>query len=156
MGAVALGLLALVPRAGAEDAAAADPASPAVAASPAAPAPPPAGVSPAAARAAATGPRRLNLGPYRSVYADDPATLAMELHFQERVEVRGRAMDRVALTARLEWCMKDIDLSRGATPATMSAPSIAEMREYRPHPPDSINLVPVMQWLTEKLNLKKK
>ena len=44
----------------------------------------------------------------------------------------------------------------GATPASMSAPSIAEMREYRPHPPDSLNLVPVMQWLTEKLSGKKK
>lgn len=100
--------------------------------------------------------RRLNLGPYRSVSADDPAALAQDLHFQEHVEVRGKAMDARSLTLKLEWWMKDFDYDRGATPASMSAPSIAEMREYRPHPPDSLNLVPVMQWLTDKLSGKKK
>lgn len=110
----------------------------------------------AAASPAPAAPKRLNLGPYRSVYADDPAHFAERLRFQEQVEVRGKAMDRASLTAKLEWWMKDYDLTRGATPATMSAPSIAEMREYRPHPPDSIDLVPVMQWLTEKLSGKKK
>jgi hypothetical protein len=105
----------------------------------------------------APGPsQRLNLGPYRSVYADDPAALADRLRFQEQVEVRGKAMDARSLTLKLEWWMKDIDLTRGATPASLSAPSIAEMHDYRPHPPDAINLVPVMQWLTEKLGGKKK
>jgi len=99
---------------------------------------------------------RLNLGPYRSVYADDPSMLADQLRFQEHVEVRGKAMDTRSLTMKMEWWMKDFEPMRGATPASMSAPSIAEMREYRPHPPDSLNLVPVMQWLTEKLSGKKK
>ena len=105
---------------------------------------------------APASPVRLNLGPYRSVYADDPAALAGQLRFQEQVEVRGKAMDARSLTMKLEWWMKDIDLTRGATPASMSAPSIAEMHDYRPHPPDSLNLLPAMQWLAEKLGGKKK
>jgi hypothetical protein len=105
--------------------------------------------------AAPSSAKRLNLGPYRSVSADDPAELANALRFQEHVEVRGKAMDRRSLTVKLEWWMKDFEPMRGATPASMSAPSIAEMREYRPHPADSLDLVPVMQWLTEKLGKKK-
>jgi hypothetical protein len=107
------------------------------------------------ASAAPSSAKRLNLGPYRSVSADDPAELANALRFQEHVEVRGKAMDRRSLTVKLEWWMKDFEPMRGATPASMSAPSIAEMREYRPHPADSLDLVPVMQWLTEKLGKKK-
>ena len=133
-----LGLLLLGGQARAEDAAS-HPAAPATAASP----------------APAAGPR-LKLGPYGSAAADDPRALVDKPRFQEHVEVRGKAMDRAYLTARLEWWLKDFDATRGPTPATMSAPSIAEMREYRPHPADSINLVPVMQWLTEKLSGKKK
>jgi hypothetical protein len=70
--------------------------------------------------------------------------------------VRGKAMDSRSLTLKLEWWMKDIELDRGATPAAMSAPSIAEMREYRPHGGDAVNLMPVMEWLAEKLGGKKK
>jgi hypothetical protein len=118
-----------------------------------APGPPAPAASPAPAPRSAP---RLNLGPYRSVSADDPSVLADQLRFQEHVEVRGKAMDTRSLTMKMEWWMKDFEPMRGATPASMSAPSIAEMREYRPHPPDSLNLVPVMQWLTEKLSGKKK
>ena len=88
--------------------------------------------------------------------ADDPAVLVDQLRFREQVEVRGKPMDRASLTAKLEWWMRDYDLTRGATPATLSAPSIAEMRDYRPHAGDALDLVPVMQWLTEKLSGKKK
>ena len=112
-------------------------------------------VSPSPAPASTT-PARLNLGPYRSVLADDPRVLADELRFQEQVEVRGKAMDSRSLTLKLEWWMKDIELDRGATPAGLSAPSIAEMRDYRPHGGDAVNLVPVMEWLAEKLGGKKK
>jgi hypothetical protein len=113
--------------------------------------------APAPAASPAPGPApRLNLGPYRSVLADDPAALADQLRFQEHVEVRGKAMDTRSLTMKLEWWMRDFEPMRGATPAGLSAPSIAEMREYRPHPADSLDLVPVMQWLTEKLSGKKK
>jgi hypothetical protein len=122
---------------------------------------PAASPAPAPAPAAA---KRMNLGPYRSVAADDPAELADALRYQEHVEVRGKAMDTRSLTMKLEWWMKDFEPMRGATPSGMSAPSIAEMRDYRPHASDSlghhsaepVNFMPVMQWLTDKLNGKKK
>ena len=109
-------------------------------------------------------PERLNLGPYRSVAADDPAELADALRYQEHVEVRGKAMDTRSLTMKLEWWMKDFEPMRGATPAGMSAPSIAEMGGYRPHVSDSlghhtadpVDFMPAIQWLTDKLNKKKK
>jgi hypothetical protein len=119
--------------------------------------------SPAPALAPAS-PKRMNLGPYRSVAADDPAELADALRYQENVEVRGKAMDARSLTAKLEWWMKDFEPMRGATPAGMSAPSIAEMGGYRPHVSDSIghhsaepvDFMPAIEWLTDKLNKKKK
>ena len=109
-------------------------------------------------------PKRLNLGPYRSVAADDPAELADALRYQEHVEVRGKAMDTRSLTMKLEWWMKDFEPMRGATPAGLSAPSIAEMGGYRPHVSDSlghhtadpVDFMPAIQWLTDKLNKKKK
>ena len=108
--------------------------------------------------------KRMNLGPYRSTAADDPAELADVLRYQEHIEVRGKAMDTRSLTMKLEWWMKDFEPMRGATPAGMSAPSIAEMRGYRPAPSDSIghhttdpvDFMPAIQWLTDKLNKKKK
>jgi hypothetical protein len=123
-------------------------AGPALAQSPA-PTPSPASVGPAPAR-------RLNLGAYGSALADDPRDLADQLRFREQVEVRGKAMDARSLTAKLAWWMKDIELDRGATPAALSAPSIEEMRDFRPHGGDAVNLVPVMQWVAEKLGGRKK
>src|SRR4029079_9559338 len=108
--------------------------------------------------------KRLNLGPYRSVSADDPAELADALRYQEHVEVRGKAMDTRSLTMKLEWWMRDFEPMRGATPAGLSAPSIAEMGGYRPrvsdaigqHTADTCDFMPAIQWLTDKLNKKKK
>jgi hypothetical protein len=123
------------------------------------------GPAPAASPAPAPEPaKRMNLGPYRSIAADDPAELADALRYQEHVEVRGKAMDTRSLTMKLEWWMKDFEPMRGATPAGMSAPSIAEMGGYRPHVSDSIghhsadpvDFMPAIQWLTDKLNKKKK
>src|SRR3954471_22078529 len=99
--------------------------------------------------------QRLKLGPYPSVHADDPVALVDEPRFEEHVEVRGKAMDARSLTMKLEWWLKDTDPTRGPVPVGLTAPSIAEMHDYRPHPADSLNLVPVMQWLTEKLGGKK-
>lgn len=121
------------------------------------------GPSPAASPAPAAS-KRLNLGPYRSVSADDPAELADVLRYQEHVEVRGKAMDTRSLTMKLEWWMKDFEPMRGATPTGLSAPSIAEMRAYRPgvsdsighHTAEPVDFVPAIQWLTDKLNKKKK
>jgi hypothetical protein len=124
------------------------------------------GPSPAASPTPApvAGPaKRLNLGPYRSVAADDPAELADVLRYEEHVEVRGKAMDTRSLTMKLEWWMKDFEPMRGATPTGLSAPSIAEMRAFRPgvsdsighHTAEPVDLVPAIQWLTDKLNKKK-
>ena len=128
------------------------------------PAPGPAPAASPTPAPAAGAAKRLNLGPYRSVSADDPAELADVLRYQEHIEVRGKAMDTRSLTMKLEWWMKDFEPMRGATPAGLSAPSIAEMRGYRPAPSDSIghhtaepvDFVPAIQWLTDKLNKKKK
>lgn len=114
------------------------------------------GPAPTASPAPA-GSNRLNLGPaYRSVSADDPAALLEDLHFHEQIEVHGKAMDARSLTLKMAWWMKDFEPMRGATPSNMSAPSIREMRDYRPHPADSLDLVPAIQWLTDKLSGKKK
>jgi hypothetical protein len=123
-----------------------------------------AGPTPAASPEPARPAKRLNLGPYRSVSADDPAELADALRYQEHIEVRGKAMDTRSLTMKLEWWMKDFEPMRGATPTGLSAPSIAEMRAYRPgvsdsighHTAEPVDFVPAIQWLTDKLNKKKK
>ncbi len=100
--------------------------------------------------------QRLKLGPYRSVHADDPAALVPQPRFEEHVEVRGKAMDAQSLTMKLDWWLKDTDPTRGPVPASMTAPSIQEMHDYRPHGGDAVNLLPVMQWLSDKLGGKKK
>jgi len=100
--------------------------------------------------------QRLKLGAYGSVRADAPSAAFDQPRFEEHVEVRGKAMDARSLTLRLEWWLKDTDPTRGPVPVGLTAPSIRDMHDYRPHPPDSLDLVPVMQWLSEKLGAKKK
>jgi hypothetical protein len=100
--------------------------------------------------------QRLKLGAYGSAHADDPSAVLDQPRFEEHVEVRGKAMDARSLTTRLEWWLKDTDPTRGPVPVGLTAPSIQEMHDYRPHPSDALNLEPVMQWLAEKLGGKKK
>jgi hypothetical protein len=103
-------------------------------------------------------PRRLSLGPwgYESYESGPPSVVDVDIpRFQTEVEVRAKPMDPIALTAKLQWWFRDVSLTHGAVPATSTAPSLQEMKDYRPHPPDSVDLVPVVQWLTEKLNKKK-
>jgi hypothetical protein len=98
-------------------------------------------------------PKRLSLGPYVDPYAPvAPERLFEVPHFETRVEVHGKAMDSAALTAKMEWWMRDFEPMRGAVPRGGSAPSLEEIREYRPHPPDSVNIVPIIDWLLGKLN----
>jgi hypothetical protein len=99
--------------------------------------------------------QRLKLGPYGSVKADDPSAIVDTPRFEEHVEVHGKAMDARSLTMKLEWWLKDSDPTRGAVPAHLSAPTIQEMHDYRPHGGDAANLMPVFQWLAEKLGGKK-
>jgi hypothetical protein len=123
-------------------------AAPAAALPPAAPASVPA-AAPAAPK------KRLNLGPYVDPYGPVTAERLFDVpHFETRVEVQGKAMDSAALTARMEWWMRDFEPLRGAVPRGGSAPSLEEIREYRPHPADSINIAPIIDWLVDKLNKK--
>jgi hypothetical protein len=130
--------------------------SPAEDASPGTVAGPPAPAAASAApRRSARPARPLKLGPYGALSEPvTPADLGETPRFETHVEVHGRAMDSATLTARLDWWLRDSDLTRGATPASMSAPSLQEMREYRPHPPDAVNVLPIVQWLAEKLGKK--
>jgi len=99
--------------------------------------------------------KRLNLGPYVDPYGSVPAERIFDVpHFETRVEVRGKAMDSAALTARMEWWMRDFEPLRGAVGHQASAPSLEEIREYRNHAPDSIDIVPIIDWLVDKLNKK--
>ena len=115
--------------------------------------------APAAAPAPRTHvPRRLTLGPwgYES-YESGPATVLDPAipRFETEVEVHAKSMDPVYLTAKLEWWFRDVSLTHGAVPATSTAPSLMEIKEYRPHAPDAVDIVPVIEWLTGKLKKKK-
>jgi hypothetical protein len=75
-------------------------------------------------------------------------------HFETRIEVPGKAMDAAALTARMEWWMRDYEPIRGSVPRQGSAPSLAEMRDHRHHVTEGLNFAPVLDWLLDKLNKK--
>ena len=99
--------------------------------------------------------KRLNLGPYVERYGPTPAQRILDVpHFETRVDVPGKAMDAAALTARMEWWMRDYEPIRGSVPRQGSAPSIEEMHEYRPHVTEGLNFAPVLDWLLGKLNKK--
>ena len=98
-------------------------------------------------------PKRLNLGPYVDPYGPVSAERLFDVpHFETRVEVQGKAMDSAALTARLEWWMRDFEPLRGAVSHQASAPSLQEMAPYRPHVTPGLNLAPIIDWLVDKLN----
>jgi hypothetical protein len=100
-------------------------------------------------------PKRLDLGPYVERYGQTRAQRMLDVpHFETRVDVPGKAMDAAALTARMEWWMRDYEPIRGSVPKQGSAPSIEEMREYRPHVTEGVNFIPVLDWLLGKLNKK--
>jgi hypothetical protein len=97
--------------------------------------------------------KRLRLGPYVEPYGPVTAERIFEVpHFETRIEVHGKAMDTAALTARMEWWMRDFEPLRGAVPHQGSAPSLQEMRPYRPHVSEGVNIVPIIDWLVDKLS----
>ena len=101
-------------------------------------------------------PKRLSLGPYVDPYGPVTAERIFDVpHFETRVEVHGKAMDSAALTARMEWWLQDFEPLRGAVPRQGSAPSLTEMRDHRPHVTEGVNLVPILDWLMDKLNRSK-
>jgi len=99
--------------------------------------------------------KRLRLGPYVDPYGPVPVDRILDVpRFETRVDVHGKAMDTAALTARMEWWMRDFEPMRGAVSRAGSAPSLQELRDHRPHPPDAVDIVPVLDWLLGKLNKK--
>ena len=127
-----------------------------VAAQDAAPSPAP---SPAAAAQPRTAPKgRINLGAFGGTQPGEPPILVgPEIpRFATEVEVRGRAVDSAALTAKLAWWLRDFDGTRGPIRGAGRAPTMAEMREFRPHPADSIDVNEVVGWLVGKIKEKTK
>ena len=103
-------------------------------------------------KAASASHKRLRLGPYVDPYGPVPVERILDVpHFETRIDVHGKAMDTKALTARMEWWMRDFE-PFGTVGHEGSAPSLEEIREYRTHPADSINFVPIIDWLVDKLN----
>ena len=99
--------------------------------------------------------QRLKLGPYVDGYGPPPAQRILDVpHFETHVDVPGKAMDSAALTARMEWWMRDFEPRRGAVPNEGSAPSLQEIHEYRPHVTEGANLLPVIDWLLGKITKK--
>ena len=99
--------------------------------------------------------KRLSLGPYVDPYGPVSAERIIEMRrFETRVEVHGKAMDRVALTAKMEWWLRDFEPMRGAVSHAGSAPSVEDTKDFRTHPADAINVMPILDWLLGKLNKK--
>ena len=96
--------------------------------------------------------KRLKLGPYVDPYGVPVERILDVPHFEERIDVHGKAMDTKSLTARMEWWMRDFEPLRGAVSRAGSAPSLQEIREYRNHEPDTVDMLPVIDWLLGKLN----
>jgi hypothetical protein len=98
--------------------------------------------------------KHLKLGIYGNPYAKPPVDSLIDVpRFHTEIEVPAKAFDTAALTAKMEWWMRDYELQYGSTPAGGMAPSVADMKAFRPHPADSVNIMPLVQWLSEKLGL---
>jgi hypothetical protein len=113
--------------------------------------------SPASTPSPAPSPpaKRLKLGPYLERYGRVPVDRVLDgPRFETRVEVEGKAMDSAALTAKMEWWMRDFEPMRGAVPNGGSAPSLQEIHEYRSHVTEGANILPVLDWLLGRLNKK--
>jgi hypothetical protein len=86
--------------------------------------------------------RKLDLPTYARFGTDPFADAAAQLPaFSETVQVFAKPMDTQALTAKMKWWMDDFEpIYAGTGPARFHAPTLAEMREYRPSPPQSADL----------------
>ena len=96
--------------------------------------------------------KRLKLGPYVDPYGVPLERLLDTPRFETRIEVHGKAMDSAALTARMEWWMRDFEPMRGSVSRQGSAPSLLEMRDHRPHVTEPANILPILEWLVDKLD----
>lgn len=85
--------------------------------------------------------RRLDLPAYARFGTDPFASTDTLPAFAETVQVLGKPMDTQSLTAKMNWWMNDFEpIYAGTGPARFHAPTLAEMREYRPSPPQSADL----------------
>jgi hypothetical protein len=134
-------------------------ASPAPGANPspaASPSPEPTASPPAPRR---PGRRRLDLGDYRFRRPGerDPELVLEEseqLRFEAHVDVFGRPpMDAVALTAKMEWWLRDFEPLRGATPG--GAPRVEDTSDFRPMPAPAADLMPVFDWVVKQFTKKR-
>jgi hypothetical protein len=96
--------------------------------------------------------RRLRLPSYAR--GGDPFAFAPDLPaFSDEVHVTGRPMDTESLTAKMRWWMQDFEPTyAGAAPARFHAPTLAEMREHRPSPPQAVDFTPLLGWVLGKIN----
>ena len=103
--------------------------------------------------------RRIDLGAYGATLPGEvpQSFVGPDIpRFADQVEVRGRATDSAALTAKLAWWLRDFDGTRGPIRGAGRAPTLAEMREFRPHPADSVDVNEVVGWLVGKIKEKTK
>jgi hypothetical protein len=101
--------------------------------------------------------RKLDLPTYARYGTDPFADAAAQLPaFSETVQVFAKPMDTQALTAKMKWWMDDFEpMYAGTGPARFHAPTLAEMREYRPSPPQSADLSALLGILIGQLKDKK-
>ena len=99
--------------------------------------------------------KKLDLPAYAR-YGTDPFGSSLELPaFSETVDVIAKPMDTASLTAKMNWWMNDFEpVYAGTGPASFHAPTLAEMREYRPSPPQAADFSLLAGWLLGKLTKK--
>jgi hypothetical protein len=108
--------------------------------------------APAASPRADTPRRKLRLEPYIDPYGKVPLPGIDMPRFDQRVDVPGKAMDPISLTARMNWFLgKDWQPMRGAVPRGSSAPMLEETYPFRPRPAPAVDVLPIIQWLTDRL-----
>jgi hypothetical protein len=102
---------------------------------------PQAGSAPSSPSPSPTATPRYKLIPYGFESANDRSTGPL-LRFEDRTEVRSLEMN--AAIARYFDKDGNGDMMRGATPG--GAPSLAEMKNYRPHMSPSIDFLSLAMW----------
>ena len=109
---------------------------------------------PAAAQSPQPTPRpRLKLEPWVDPYGK--VSLPDIPRYKESVDVPGKAMDPVSLTARMAWFMgKDFEPLRGAVPSGGSAPRLEDTYPFRPRPTPALDLQNLVKAILDEVRKK--
>jgi hypothetical protein len=113
--------------------------------------------TPATAEDAATGSaardRRLDLDRWIDGPAESPVAFLTDgtPRFEERIEVRGKARDPASLKAKMNWFLGHADLRHGAVAGNASAPSVADMAEFRPGMAPNVDFARVIGWVVDEI-----